>query len=128
GVLQMLFSQTPVFLAKLIVVIILTYFLLAHREAFLLKAVKAVPTFKDKHREVSSFSDFAELGLGNLCRNRSCTAWLVQRSDVGCCGFFIELRTVYRFGNWNRHGRNCLPNPIRSPWVRVPGSSSVPYF
>ena len=52
GVLQMLFSQTPVFLAKLIVVIILTYFLLAHREAFLLKAVKAVPTFKDKRRVV----------------------------------------------------------------------------
>ena len=48
----MLFSQTPVFLAKLIVVIILAYFLLAHRETFLLKAVKAVPTFQDKRRVV----------------------------------------------------------------------------
>jgi len=48
----MLFSQTPLFLAKLIVVIILTYFLLAHQESFLLKAVKAVPTFQDKRRVV----------------------------------------------------------------------------
>ena len=48
----MLFSQTPVFMAKLIVVIILAYFLLAHREAFLLKAVKAMPTFQDKRRVV----------------------------------------------------------------------------
>jgi predicted PurR-regulated permease PerM len=52
GVLEMLFSQTPVFMAKLIVVIILAYFLLAHRETFLLKAVKAVPTFQDKRRVV----------------------------------------------------------------------------
>ena len=52
GVLQMLFSQTPLFLAKLTVVTILTYFLLAHQEAFLLKAVKAVPTFQDKRRVV----------------------------------------------------------------------------
>src|ERR1700680_3900369 len=34
GVLEMLFSQTPVFMAKLIVVIILAYFLLAQRETF----------------------------------------------------------------------------------------------
>ena len=33
GVIQVLFSQTPVFSAKLIVVTILAYFLLAHREA-----------------------------------------------------------------------------------------------
>ena len=52
GMLQVLFNQTPVFLAKLIVVIILAYFLLAHRETFLLKAVKAVPTFQDKRRVV----------------------------------------------------------------------------
>jgi len=52
GVLQILFSQTPLFLAKLTVVLILTYFLLAHQEAFLLKAVKAVPTFQDKRRVV----------------------------------------------------------------------------
>ena len=52
GVLQGLFSQTPVFSAKLVVVTILAYFLLAHREAFLLKAVKAVPTFQDKRRVV----------------------------------------------------------------------------
>jgi len=53
GVLQILFSQTPLFLAKLTVVMILTYFLLAHQEAFLLKAVKAVPTFQDKRRVVN---------------------------------------------------------------------------
>jgi predicted PurR-regulated permease PerM len=52
GVIQGLFSQTPIFSAKLIVVVILAYFLLAHREAFLLKAVKAVPTFQDKRRVV----------------------------------------------------------------------------
>jgi predicted PurR-regulated permease PerM len=52
GVVQVLFSQTPVFSAKMIVVTILAYFLLAHREAFLLKAVKAVPTFQDKRRVV----------------------------------------------------------------------------
>src|SRR3984893_7012729 len=52
GVLQMLFSQTPLFLAKLIVVIILSYFFFAHQESFLLKAVKAVPTFQDKRRVV----------------------------------------------------------------------------
>ena len=33
-------------------VTILAYFLLAHREAFLLKAVEAVPTFQDKRRVV----------------------------------------------------------------------------
>jgi predicted PurR-regulated permease PerM len=37
----------------LIVVTILAYFLLAHHEAFLLKAVKAVPTFQDKRRVVN---------------------------------------------------------------------------
>ncbi|MBV9392528.1 MAG: AI-2E family transporter [Verrucomicrobia bacterium] len=52
SIIQVLFSQTPVLLAKIIVVIILSYFLLAHREAFLLKAVKAVPTFQDKRRIV----------------------------------------------------------------------------
>lgn len=52
GVIQLVFSQTPVFSGKLIVVTILAYFLLAHREAFLLKAVKAVPTFQDKRRVV----------------------------------------------------------------------------
>ena len=52
GAIQVLFSQTPVFSAKLIVVTILAYFLLAHREAFLLKAVEAVPTFQDKRRVV----------------------------------------------------------------------------
>jgi len=52
GLIQVFFSQTPVFSAKLIVVIILAYFLLAHREAFLLKAVKAVTTFQDKRRIV----------------------------------------------------------------------------
>ena len=43
GLIQVFFSQTPIFSAKLVIVIILTYFLLSHREAFLLKAVKAVP-------------------------------------------------------------------------------------
>jgi predicted PurR-regulated permease PerM len=52
GLIQIFFSQTPIFSAKLIVVVILAYFLLAHREAFLLKAVKAVPTFQDKRRVV----------------------------------------------------------------------------
>lgn len=52
GVIQGLFTQTPVFSARLIVVTILAYFLLAHREAFLLKAVKAVPSFQDKRRVV----------------------------------------------------------------------------
>ena len=52
GLIQVFFSQTPTFSAKLVIVIILTYFLLSHREAFLLKAVKAVPTFQDKRRVV----------------------------------------------------------------------------
>ncbi len=52
SVIQLIFSQTPVFLAKMVVVIILSYFLLAHRENFLLKAVKAVPSFQDKRRIV----------------------------------------------------------------------------
>lgn len=52
GLLQIFLSQTPVFSAKLIIVVILTYFLLAYREAFLLKAVKAVSTFQDKRRVV----------------------------------------------------------------------------
>lgn len=52
GMIQGLFTQTPVFSAKVIVVTILAYFLLAHRGAFLLKAVKAVPTFQDKRRVV----------------------------------------------------------------------------
>jgi predicted PurR-regulated permease PerM len=53
GVVAGLFSQTPVFSERLIVVTILAYFLLAHHEAFLLKAVKAVPTFQDKRRVVN---------------------------------------------------------------------------
>ena len=44
--------EAPLFLAKLTVVMVLTYFLLTHQEAFLLKAVKAVPTFQDKRRVV----------------------------------------------------------------------------
>ena len=40
GLIQMFFSQTPVFSAKLIVVIILAYFLLAHRELFSSKRSK----------------------------------------------------------------------------------------
>jgi predicted PurR-regulated permease PerM len=41
----------------LIVVTILAYFLLTHREAFILKAVKAVPTFQDKRRVVDDANE-----------------------------------------------------------------------
>jgi predicted PurR-regulated permease PerM len=74
GLIQVLLSQTPIFSSKLIVVIILAYFLSAHRDAFLLKAV---PTFQDKRRVVESANEiqtsiarylvsvtFLNLGLG----------------------------------------------------------------
>jgi predicted PurR-regulated permease PerM len=77
GLIQVLLSQTPTFSSKLIVVIILAYFLSAHRDAFLLKAVKAVPTFQDKRRVVEIANEiqtsiarylvsvtFLNLGLG----------------------------------------------------------------
>jgi predicted PurR-regulated permease PerM len=52
SLLQLLFSQTPVFVAKLIIVAVLTYFLLAHGEFFVRKTVKVLPTFEDKRRVV----------------------------------------------------------------------------
>jgi predicted PurR-regulated permease PerM len=77
GLIQVLLSQTPIFSSKLIVVIILAYFLSARRDAFLLKAVKAVPTFQDKRRVVEIANEiqtsiarylvsvtFLNLGLG----------------------------------------------------------------
>jgi predicted PurR-regulated permease PerM len=52
SLLQILFSQTPVFAARLVIVVVLSYFLLAHGEFFLRKTVKVVPTFQDKRRIV----------------------------------------------------------------------------
>jgi predicted PurR-regulated permease PerM len=52
SLLQILFRQTPVFVARLVIVVVLTYFLLAHGEFFLRKAVKVVPTLHDKRRIV----------------------------------------------------------------------------
>jgi predicted PurR-regulated permease PerM len=52
SLLQILFSQTPGFLAKVVVVEVLCYFLLAHGELFIRKTVKLVPTFQDKRRVV----------------------------------------------------------------------------
>jgi predicted PurR-regulated permease PerM len=52
SLLQILFSQTPGFLAKVVVVGVLCYFLLAHGEIFIRKTVKLVPTFQDKRRVV----------------------------------------------------------------------------
>jgi predicted PurR-regulated permease PerM len=52
SLLQILFSQTPGFLAKVVVVVVLSYFLLVHGELFIRKAVKIVPTFQDKRRVV----------------------------------------------------------------------------
>jgi predicted PurR-regulated permease PerM len=52
SLLQIFFSQTPGFLAKTVVVGVLSYFLLAHGELFIRKAVKVVPTFQDKRRVV----------------------------------------------------------------------------
>jgi predicted PurR-regulated permease PerM len=52
SLLQILFSQTPGFLAKVVVVGVLCYFLLAHGELFIRKTVKLVPTFQDKRRVV----------------------------------------------------------------------------
>jgi predicted PurR-regulated permease PerM len=74
----------------LIVVTILAYFLLAHREAFLLKAVEAVPTFQDKRRVVDIAKEIQtsiarylvsvtllNLGLGLASVSASaCSAWL----------------------------------------------------
>jgi predicted PurR-regulated permease PerM len=52
SLLQVLFSQTPAFLARLVVVLVLGYFLLAHQRSTLAKIVKAVPTFEDKRQVV----------------------------------------------------------------------------
>ena len=52
SLLQILFSQTPAFVARLVIVVVLSYFLLAHGEFFLRKTVKVVPTFQDKRRIV----------------------------------------------------------------------------
>jgi predicted PurR-regulated permease PerM len=52
SLLQILFSQTPGFLAKLVIVVVFCYFLLAHGEIFIRKTVKLVPTFQDKRRVV----------------------------------------------------------------------------
>jgi predicted PurR-regulated permease PerM len=52
SLLQILFSQTPGFLAKAVVLGVLCYFLLAHGELFIRKTVKLVPTFQDKRRVV----------------------------------------------------------------------------
>jgi predicted PurR-regulated permease PerM len=52
SLLQILFSQTPAFVARVLIVVVLSYFLLAHGEFFIRKAVKVVPTFQDKRRVV----------------------------------------------------------------------------
>jgi predicted PurR-regulated permease PerM len=52
GVLQILFSQTPAIFAKIIVVVVLSYFLLTHGEVLLRKTVRVLPTFEDKRRIV----------------------------------------------------------------------------
>jgi predicted PurR-regulated permease PerM len=52
GVLQILFSQTPAIFAKIIVVVVLSYFLLTHGEVLLRKTVRVLPTFEDKRRVV----------------------------------------------------------------------------
>ena len=52
SLLQILFSQTPGFLAKVVIVVVFSYFLLAHGELFVRKTVKLVPTFQDKRRVV----------------------------------------------------------------------------
>jgi predicted PurR-regulated permease PerM len=52
SLLQILFSQTPGFLAKVVIVVVLCYFLLVHGELFIRKTVKLVPTFQDKRRVV----------------------------------------------------------------------------
>ena len=52
GLLQFLFTQTPGMLSKVLVVIILSYFLLVYGQAFFRKVVYVAPRFQDKRRAV----------------------------------------------------------------------------
>ncbi|MBV9276086.1 MAG: AI-2E family transporter [Verrucomicrobia bacterium] len=52
GVVQVIFSETPGFLAKVVIVIVLSYFLLVYGETFYRKIVYVAPRFEDKRRAV----------------------------------------------------------------------------
>lgn len=52
GVVQIIFSQTPGFLGKVVIVIVLSYFLLVYGETFYRKIVYVAPRFEDKRRAV----------------------------------------------------------------------------
>jgi predicted PurR-regulated permease PerM len=52
GLLQYLFTQTPGMLSKVVVVIVLSYFLLVYGQTFLRKVVYVAPRFEDKRRAV----------------------------------------------------------------------------
>jgi predicted PurR-regulated permease PerM len=52
GLLQFLFTQTPSMLSKVIVVLVLSYFLLVYGQTFFRKAVLVAPRFQDKRRAV----------------------------------------------------------------------------
>jgi predicted PurR-regulated permease PerM len=52
GLLQFLFTQTPGTLAKALVVIVLSYFLLVYGQTFFRKVVYVAPRFQDKRRAV----------------------------------------------------------------------------
>jgi predicted PurR-regulated permease PerM len=52
GVVQVIFSQTTGFLGKVVIVIVLSYFLLVYGEIFYRKIVYVAPRFEDKRRAV----------------------------------------------------------------------------
>jgi predicted PurR-regulated permease PerM len=51
-VVQVIFSQTPGLLGKVVIVIVLSYFLLVYGETFYRKIVYVAPRFEDKRRAV----------------------------------------------------------------------------
>lgn len=56
---QMLFKGTPEFIFSAVLLLILLYFLLAYDEVFLSKAIKMMPTLKDKKRAVTIAHEIA---------------------------------------------------------------------
>ncbi len=95
SLLQILFSQTPAFLARVVVVLVLGYFLLAHQRSTLLKIVKAVPTFDDKRRVV----EIAEEIQGLI--SRYLTSVTLLNLGLGfCVGLGLTLLGLHNGVMW----------------------------
>src|SRR5260370_33786529 len=129
SLLQILFSQTPGFLAKVVVVGVLCYFLLAHGELFIRKTVKLVATFQDKRRVVeiareieTSISRYLtsltllNLGLGTCVGVAAALLGLANPIMWGGAAFLLNYIHFigWACGIWPIRNRSLMP--VENVW------------